>query len=142
MDIINFREVLQQYPVSERFIIIMATTKELIEQINRLFTEGRMEAFMDYLAEDVVWEMYTSSSGHTTFNGMAEIRQMDGSDMPEHTNFRFGTIVIEGDRASVQGSSTNKKADGTEYESNFCDIYQFKDDKIVKMSSYVVDNIK
>jgi len=142
VDIINFREVLQQYPVSERFIIIMATTKELIEQINRLFTEGRMEAFMDYLAEDVVWEMYTSSSGHTTFNGMAEIRQMDGSDMPEHTNFRFGTIVIEGDRASVQGSSTNKKADGTEYESNFCDIYQFKDDKIVKMSSYVVDNIK
>lgn len=123
-------------------MIVMATTKELIEQINRLFTENRMEAFIDYLAEDVVWEMYTSSSGHTTFNGLAEISQMDGSDMPEHTNFRFSTIVIEGDRASVQGSSTNKKADGTQYESNFCDIYQFKDDKIIRMSSYVVDNIQ
>lgn len=122
--------------------MIMATTKELIEQINRLFTENRMEAFMDYMAEDVVWDMYTASSGHTTFNGTAEINQMDGSNMPEHTNFRFSTIVIEGDRASVQGSSTNKKADGTEYESNFCDIYQFKDDKIVRMNSYVVDNIK
>jgi len=132
----------KQFTVSECFTIIMATTRELIEQINRLFTENRMEAFMDYLAEDVVWDMYTTSSGHTTFNGMAEISQMDGSDMPEHTNFQFSTIVIEGDLASVQGSSTTKKADGTEYESNFCDIYHFKDDKIVRMSSYVVDNIK
>ncbi|HEY1009922.1 MAG: nuclear transport factor 2 family protein [Daejeonella sp.] len=120
----------------------MATTKELIEQINRLFTDGRMEAFMDYLAEDVVWDMYSSSSGHTRFNGLEELSKMDGSDMPEHTNFRFSTVVIEGDMASVQGSSTNKRKDGTEYESNFCDIYHFKDDKVVKMSSYVVDNIK
>lgn len=96
---------------------------------------------MDYLAEDVVWEMYTSSSGHTTFRGKAELSQMDGSDMPEHSNFRFSTIVIEGDRASVQGSSTTKKSDGKEYESNFCDIYEFKDDKIVRMSSYVVDKL-
>ena len=97
---------------------------------------------MDYLAEDVVWDMYTTSSGHTTFNGMAEISQMDGSDMPEHTNFQFSTIVIEGNRASVQGSSTIKKTDGTEYDINFCDIYEFKDEKIIKMSSYVVDRLK
>lgn len=121
--------------------MIMATTKELIEQINRLFMENRMDAFIDYMAADVVWDMYTTSSGHTTFKGTAEIRQMNGSDTPEHTEFRFSTIVIEGDQASVQGSSTNKKADGTQYESNFCDIYQFKDDKIIRISSYVVDNI-
>jgi ketosteroid isomerase-like protein len=120
----------------------MATTRELIEQINRLFTENRMEAFMDYLAEDVVWDMYTLASGHTRFNGMEDISKMDGSDMPEHSNFRFSTIVIEGDMASVQGSATNKKKDGTEYESNFCDIYHFKDNKVVKMSSYVIDSPK
>src|SRR5690606_36587474 len=99
----------KQYTFCDCFTMIMATTKELIEQINRLFTENRMEAFMDYLAEDVVCDMYTASSGHATFNGTAEIYQMDGSDMPEHTNFRFSTVVIEGDRASVQGSATIKK---------------------------------
>lgn len=118
----------------------MATTKELIEQINLLFTENRMEAFMDYLADDVVWDMYSSTSGHATFNGIAEINQMDGSDMPQHSDFRFSTIVIEGDMASVQGSSKSKKVDGTEYESNFCDVYHFKNDKIIKMSSYIIDN--
>lgn len=118
----------------------MATTKELIEQINRLFTEGKMEAFMDYLAEDVIWDMYTSTKGHIRFNGIEDLSKMDGSDMPEHTDFRFSTIVIEGNIASVQGSATNRKKDGTEYESNFCDIYHFKDDKVVKMSSYVIDS--
>lgn len=119
----------------------MATTKELIEQINHLFTENKLESFMDYFAEDIVWDMY-SASGHTTFNGIAEINQMDGSNVAQHSNFRFSTIVIEGEMASVQGSSTTTKKDGTQYESNFCDIYHFKNDKIVKMSSYVVDNLK
>ena len=117
----------------------MATTKELVEQINRIFTEGRMEDFMDYLAEDVVWDMYTAASGHSTFNGKAELSKMDVGDMPEHTDFKFTKIIIEDNFASVQGSSTNKKANGEQYESNFCDIYQFEDDKIVKMTSYVVD---
>lgn len=121
---------------------IMATTKELIQQINQLFTENKMESFMDYFAEDVVWDMYSAASGHTTFNGIAEMNQMDTSNMPQYSNFRFSTIVIEGDTASVQGSSITTKKDGTQYESNFCDIYHFKNDKIVKMSSYVVDNIK
>ena len=117
----------------------MATTRELVEKINRIFTEGRMEEFMDYLAEDVVWDMYTAASGHNRFNGKAELSKMDSSDMPEHTDFRFTTIVIENDLASVQGTSTNKKSNGEQYESYFCDIYQFKNDKVVKMTSYVID---
>ncbi|WP_316788772.1 nuclear transport factor 2 family protein [Pedobacter frigoris] len=117
----------------------MATTKELIEQINLLFTENRMEDFMDYLSEDLVWDMY-SAKGHIRYNGAAELSNMDVSDMPEHSNFQFSTIVIEGDMASVQGTATKKESNGKEYQSNFCDIYHFKDDKVVKMSSYVIDN--
>jgi len=100
-----------------------------------------MDVFMDYLSEGVIWEMYTSS-GYTTFNGKAEVSQMGGNDMPEHTDFRFTTIIIEGELASVQGTSTSKKPDGMEHQSNFCDIYQFRDNKIVKITSYVVDNTR
>lgn len=120
----------------------MATTKELVEQINSLFMENKMEAFMDYLAEDVIWDMYTSSSGHHTFNGLAEIANMDGGDFPEQTDFQFTTIVIEGNVASVQGTNTGKLADGKDYSSNFCDVYHFEENKIVKISSYVIDNRK
>ncbi len=120
----------------------MENIRQLVEKINRLFVEGNMEGFMDYLAENVVWEMYTSSSGHTIINGKKEVFDMDGSDMPEHTSFEFGTIVIEGDKASVQGQSTGKLQDGTEYKGHFCDVYHFRDNKISKIESYVIDNRK
>lgn len=120
----------------------MGNTKELIQKINQLFVDGRMEEFMDYLSEDVVWEMYTSSSGRTIMNSKKEVWDMDGSGMPEHTGFEFGTTVIEGNIASVQGVSTGKLKDGGEYEGYFCDVYHFKDDKIVKIQSYVIDNRK
>ena len=100
----------------------MATAKELIERINRLFTENDMEAFMDYLSEDVVWEMHSSSSGHKTLNGKDEVAKMDGSNMPEKINFRFGTIVTEGDVATVEGTGDGTMSDGRAYKSSFCDI--------------------
>ncbi len=120
----------------------MATTKELVDQINQLFMENKMDAFMDYMAEDVVWDMYASSMGHMRLEGKNALLAMGGQDTPEHTSFQFGTTVIEGNRASVQGSSTKKKGDGTEIESHFCEVYQFEGDKIVHISSYIVDRIK
>ncbi|RYF21939.1 MAG: nuclear transport factor 2 family protein [Flavobacteriales bacterium] len=118
----------------------MENTKQLIEKINQLFVEGNMESFLDYLAEDVIWEMYTSSTGRSVMNGKKEILGMDGSGMPEHTGFEFGTIVIEGNVASVQGTSTGKFKDGGEYKGYFCDVYHFQGDKIAKIESYVIDN--
>jgi len=120
--------------------ILMATTKELIEQINQIFSTNDMSAFLDYLADDVVWEMH-SSSGHTTLNGKEAIGNMDGSNMPSQMNFQFGTIVIEGNVASVEGTSSGTMADGKQYRGTFCDIYHFKDDKVVKLTSYVINDI-
>lgn len=120
----------------------MENTRKLVEKINTLFEEGNMESFMDYLADDVVWEMFTSSSGHTTMNGKKEVFDMDNSGMPEHTGFEFGTIVVEGETASVQGKSTGKLKDGAEYNGHFCDVYHFRNNKIVKIESYVIDSRK
>ncbi|TDQ08111.1 nuclear transport factor 2 family protein [Pedobacter metabolipauper] len=119
----------------------METTKQLIEKINKLFIDNDMEKFMDYLADDMVWEMYSSTSGHTTLKGKEEIGSMDAGNMPEEMNFRFETVIVEGDIAIANGSSTGTTKDGKPYKGNFCDIYQFKDDKIIKMTSYVIESI-
>ncbi|WP_285008252.1 nuclear transport factor 2 family protein [Pedobacter faecalis] len=117
----------------------MATTKELIEEINAMFTSGEMEKFLDYMAEDIVWEMYSSTSGHKKFNGKAELAGMDDGSMPVEMHFKFGQITIEGNVAAVEGTATGKRADGSPYESGFCDVYHFSNDKIVKMTSYVIE---
>lgn len=117
----------------------MASTKEHIEKINTMFTSGNMENFMDYFSDDVTWDLYSSTKGHKHFNSKAEISEME-SDGSEHTGFTFTNIVIEGPVASVEGYSNVTKTDGTQTKANFCDIYHFRDDKIVKMTSYIIEH--
>ncbi|RZL05460.1 MAG: nuclear transport factor 2 family protein [Pedobacter sp.] len=121
----------------------MATTKELIEQINQIFRENKMEAFVDFLADEVVWEMHSSSSGHTTLKGKEAIGNMDGGEnMPVHMNFEFRTVIIEGNQASVECTSSGTTPNGKSYKGTSCDIYHFKNDKVVKMTSYVIDKVE
>ncbi len=94
---------------------------------------------MEYMAEDVVWEMHNSSSGHTTFNGKAEIGKMDGSGMPEKLDFNFTNVVIQDNVAVVEGTGSGIKPDGSLYNGIFCDIYHFNNGKIMKITSYVID---
>lgn len=119
----------------------MATTKELIERINQAFSKNDMDTFMDYLSEDVIWEMHSALSGHNTLNGKEEVANMDGSNMPEQMDFWYGTILIDGDTASVEGTGKGTMSDGKEYKGSFCDIYHFKNEKVVKITSYVIDSI-
>lgn len=119
----------------------MNNTKQLVEKINQIFVEGNMEHFMDYLTDDVVWTMYTSASGANVMNGKKEVWEMDSNGMPEHIGFEFGTVIVEGNKASVQGASTGKLKGGGAYKGHFCDVYHFNDDsKIMRIESYVIDN--
>lgn len=97
---------------------------------------------MHYVADNMIWEMHSSSSGHTTLTGKEEIANMDAGNMPEKMNFQFSTIVVEGDTATVAGTSDGITTDGKEYMGTFCDIYHFKDGKIVKMTSYIIDSFQ
>lgn len=120
----------------------METTKQLIEKINQLFIDNKMEEFMDYVADDMVWEMHNSSTGHTVMKGKEEIAGMDPGNMPEVMNFQFDKTVVEGNIAIANGTSTGTMQDGKPYEGSFCDIYEFENGKIIKMTSYVIDNSK
>ncbi len=118
----------------------MATTKEHIEKINAMFTSGNMENFMDYLAEDATWDFYSSAKGHKSYQSKAEINDMGSEGEHDHMDFTFTNVVIEGPVASVEGYSNVTKADGAKAKANFCDIYHFRDDKIVKVTSYVIEH--
>ena len=119
----------------------MATTKELVQKVNKIFEENKMEEFVQLLSDDIIWEMYSSSTGHTTLRGKDEISKMDvGENMPERMYFKFGTIIIDGEKASVECTTTGDRPDGSAYKGFSCDIYHFSNDKINKIISYVIDN--
>ena len=119
----------------------MEITKHLIEKINKIFSKNDMEAFLALVSDDVVWEMHSSSTGHNMLKGKEEVARMDLSKMPEKMNFQFRTVIIEGEVAAVDGTNNGITPDGKQFDSNFCDIYNFKDGKVAKLTSYVIDNL-
>jgi ketosteroid isomerase-like protein len=112
--------------------------KEIVEKLNAACAEGDMEAFLDACTEDVEWRVI----GDKTLKGKDAIREfsssMENAGM-EHPKFTVEEIVAEGDTVVCYGNMTmNEKGETVPY--SFCDVYRFKDEKIVRLQSFVIKN--
>lgn len=109
--------------------------KKIVNEVNDAFANNRVEDFLKYCDDDVVWRMI----GEKTSNGVNEIRewmaQMEGSEPPKVT---VDDIVAEGDLVVCRGDMTMKDKDGVEGKYAYCDIYRFANGKIKNLDSYVV----
>ena len=109
--------------------------KEIVQQINDSFTAGNTEAFLSHCTEDVIWNM----AGDETRTGKTTIRewmsQMDGMEPP---NFTVDKAVAEGDTVVCYGDMMMKGEDGKETKYSFVDAYQFRDDKVAELRSFIV----
>lgn len=109
--------------------------KEIVEKINKAFTEGNTEGFLEHCANDVVWNM----EGEKKTTGVAEIRewmsQMDGMEPPK---FTVDKLIAEGDSVVCYGTMSMKGEDGKPGNYSYCDAYTFKGDKISELRSFVV----
>jgi ketosteroid isomerase-like protein len=109
--------------------------KEIVEKVNKAFSEGNTEGFLELCAEDVVWNM----EGEKKTTGVKEIRewmsQMDGMEPPK---FTVDKLIAEGDSVVCYGTMSMKGEDGKPSDYSYCDAYAFKGDKITELRSFVV----
>ena len=109
--------------------------KGIIEKVNAAFAKGNTEGFLSFCSEDVEWTMV----GDKTVRGKDAIRQWMASmgDM-EPPKFTVDKVIAEGDFATASGDMTMKDKDGKAVPYAYCDIYRFRNDKIVALSSFVI----
>lgn len=108
--------------------------KEIIEKVNAAFAENNMEAFLSLCADNVEWGMV----GDKSFKGKQAIRDFmsaHGEDAPEFTVER---MIAEGDSVVCYGDMTMKGEGGESFPYSYCDVYQFKNDEIVRLQSFIV----
>ena len=108
--------------------------KGIIEKVNAAFAKGSTEGFLSFCAEDVEWTMV----GDTTVRGKDAIRQWMASmgDM-EPPKFTVDNVIAEGNFATANGGMTMRDKDGKAVPFAYCDIYRFRNDKIIALSSFV-----
>lgn len=111
--------------------------KEIIEKVNAAFAEGKIEGFLSFCAEDFKWEMV----GDQSFTGKEAVREfmksMENKGM-EPPGFTVDVLIAENDTVVACGDLTMKEKDGEEIPYSYCDVYQFRNDEIVSLKSFVV----
>ena len=110
--------------------------KEKVEKVNAAFAEGNFTGFLEFCADDVEWTIV----GDRNIKGKEAIRQwmesMKDSEPPKITV--VDPVIGEGDFVATRGEMTMKDKDGKQGQYSYCDIYRFRDDKIIELNSFVV----
>lgn len=108
--------------------------KEIVEMVNASFAEGGVEGFLSHCADDVVWTMV----GNKSTRGKNAIREWMASMDMEPPQFTVDNIIAEGDFVTAYGNMALKEKDGKTVPYAYCDIYRFRDVKIVELNSFVI----
>lgn len=108
--------------------------KEIINKVNDGFNKNDPEVFLSFCTDDVKWSM----AGQDARTGKESIREwmssMEGMGPPK---IDTKGIISDGDSAACYGEMTMPEKGETNFYS-FCDIYQFKNDKITELESFAV----
>ena len=111
-----------------------AKNKQIVENVNASFAEGGAERFLSHCADDVIWTMV----GDKTTKGKKAIREWLALMDIEPPRFTVDNIIGDGDFVTAYGDMTMKDKDGKVIPYAYCDIYRFRDGKIVELSSFVI----
>lgn len=114
----------------------MATSnKEIVEEVNKKFTNGDSEGFLEFCDENVTWSMV----GESSKNGKKVIRDwMAGMKDMEPPKFTVTETIQEGDSVACRGDMKMKDETGMAGDYSFVDFYRFKNGKITELNSYIV----
>jgi len=91
--------------------------------------------------DDVVWRLAGSCPGGGTFHGKNEF--LANSARPLHARLarspvpEVDRIVADGDVVVVEWHGSGESRGGKPYEQSYCWIFQFEDDRIVAITSYL-----
>lgn len=91
------------------------------------------------LHDDVVWEMpgFFCHAGKEAFDREIENPNADG-----HPEISVKRLVEEGNIVMAEGAVLAKLKDGSTIDAVFCDVFHFTDDRISKLTTYLMFNQK
>jgi ketosteroid isomerase-like protein len=114
-------------------------TLDLMKSISAAFNSRDVERIVAFFAEDGVFCLARGpESVGRTLAGKAAIRQALADRFVQIPDMRWDheEYILAGDRAISVWTVRGKGADGEELNYQGCDIYTFKDDKIVHKNTF------
>lgn len=108
--------------------------KAILEKANAEILKGNYEGFLSFCTEDTEWNFV----GEQTLSGKEAVRQWMASAYKEPPKFIVTNLIAEGDFVTALGTITLKDEQGVEAEHAYCDVWQFRDGKMVALKAFVI----
>lgn len=113
------------------------SNKKVVEMYMDGFRTTDQAKILSCLADNVVWDMpgFFYHEGKEAFDKEIENRNADG-----HPDITITRLVEEGNIVVAEGSVKAKMKDATMLDAVFCDVFHFTDNKINKLTTYLMFN--
>ena len=114
----------------------MATNqKKTVEKYMDGFRTTDHDKILSCLTEDVIWEMpgFFYHEGKQAFDREIENPNADG-----HPDISIIRMIEEGNIVIAEGSVRAKMKDGNKLDAVFCDVFHFSNDKITRLTTYLM----
>ena len=114
--------------------------KIIVEKADEAFASNKPEDFLVLCADEILWRMV----GEETAEGKEEVRKWmsigmdDGDSTFDPPRIRYTNVIEENQSVAVYGEMEIIKKSGEVSKFSYCDIYRFKDEKIIKLTSFVI----
>ena len=117
----------------------MVTNTETLKQILEAFNQHDLDAIMDFFAEDCIMEMPRGPhSWGSRFVGKEQVRAGLAGRFSGIPNVHYGDDAhwMCGDHGVSEWLLTGTTASGVQLSVRGCDLWQFRDGKVVRKDSY------
>jgi uncharacterized protein len=108
--------------------------KAILLEGNAAIAEGNNEGFLSFCADDTKWKFV----GDKTLEGKEAVRQWMATTYVEPPKFMVAHLIAEGDFVTALGDITMKDEDGKTAHYSYCDVWRFRDGKIVELRAFVI----
>lgn len=107
--------------------------KAILNEANAAITRGDNEGFLKHCSDDTEWIFV----GDRTLRGKVAVREYMAATYLEPPKFTVHNLIAEGDFVTVIGEIT---LNNVHYI--YCDVWRFRDGKMVELKAFVIETPK
>ncbi|MET0591277.1 MAG: nuclear transport factor 2 family protein [Polyangiaceae bacterium] len=108
--------------------------KQTLKEANAAIVAGDFEGFLERCTEDTEWIFI----GDETLSGKTAVREWMRKAYKSLPRFNVTQLIAEGNIVVAIGQITVRDEDGNDTDSAYCDVWEFRDDKMARLRAYVV----
>ena len=113
---------------------MVANNKATLKEANAAISKGDYEGFLKFCTEDTQWTFV----GDKILRGKEAVRQWMAATYIEPPKFDVRDLIAENEFVTAIGFITTSEG-GKSIESSYCDVWRFRDGKMVELRAFVIE---